>query len=253
MSTLNVRQIDAFYREGLVVLKGVFDTSETAEMRTAFDSLHAKAQKLRETQTFEGSYFVLNPRPQDVVVQRVVWCGASEGALLKYGEDPRLLEASAQLLGSREMQQLINQAHFKMPGDGVSFAFHQDIQHRDKAPGDWADVNGRGSYVQTLTCIDAMTTENGPLLWIPNSCSQGRISNRAYTYDQGTSPEDDLAKSQPLIADEGDVIFLNPYTLHGSLANGSKAARRIFINGYAYPGANHRIYPGEGSGRYLKI
>ena len=252
---LSDAQVKAFYEDGIVLLKGVFNRQETSEMRAAFDRLHAKAQKIRETQTFEGSYFVLTPRPSDVVVQRVVWCGASENALLRYGADPRLTQPAAQILGSSELQQLINQAHFKLPGDGVSFAFHQDIQHRDKAPGDWEDKNGKGSYVQTLTCVDAMTAENGPLLWVPGSCRSGRTMARSYTYDQGMNSEQDsyLNQSRPLLGDEGDVLLLNPYTLHGSLANESHSARRIFINGYAYPGSNHRVYPGEGSGRLLKV
>lgn len=249
-------QVQAFYEEGLVVVPGVFRREETDAMRAAFDRLHAAAQALRTTQTSKGSYFVLTPRDEKVIVNRVVWCGAAEPLLSDYGRDPRLLAIAAKLLGSRQMQQLINQAHFKMPGDGVSFAFHQDIQHRDKSPGDWKDVNGRGSYVQTLTCVDAMTSENGPLLYIPGSCQTGALKAGAYSYDQDANDEtsrEKLARSKPVLGEPGDLILLNPYTLHGSLANNSKLARRIFINGFAYPGANGRVYPGEGSGRMLSI
>jgi len=239
-----------------VAVKGVFLKSETDAMRAAFDRLYAEAQQIKTTQTHRGSYFVLTPREPEVIVNRVVWCGAAESVLSDFGKDPRLLALASPLLGSREMQQLINQAHFKMPGDGVSFAFHQDIQHRDKAPGDWRDANGRGSYVQTLTCVDAMTEENGPLLWVPGSCRQGVLGRGAYSYDQSaddSAHREQLAQSRPALGETGDVILLNPYTLHGSLANRSNRARRIFINGFAYPGANGRTYPGEGSGRMLSF
>jgi ectoine hydroxylase-related dioxygenase (phytanoyl-CoA dioxygenase family) len=253
---LNESQIRAFFEEGVVLVKGVFSAAETDAMRAAFDRLHTEAQTIRTTQTHRGSHFVLSPKERHVVVNRVVWCGAAEPVLSDFGRDPRLLSMAADLLGSREMQQLINQAHFKMPGDGVSFAFHQDVQHRDKGPGTWKDVNGRGSYVQTLTCVDAMTEDNGPLLWVSGSCRQGPISASGHSYDRDADdPESQslLEQSQPALGDTGDVILLNPYTLHGSLANRSNSARRIFINGYAYPGANGRVYPGEGSGRMLKI
>lgn len=41
-----------------------------------------------------------------------------------------------------------HQAHYKEPGDGVSFPFHQDSKHRRMAFGDFVDVTGQGSYVQ---------------------------------------------------------------------------------------------------------
>ena len=36
-----------------------------------------------------------------------------------------------------------------------------------------------------------------------------------------------------------------------ALSRWREACRRVLINGYAYPGANGRIYPGEGAGRTL--
>ena len=51
----------------------------------------------------------------------------------------------------------------------------------------------------------------------------------------------------------GDVLFFNGSVVHGSKPNRSRHARRVFINGYAYPGANRRVYPGEGAGRKLVV
>jgi ectoine hydroxylase-related dioxygenase (phytanoyl-CoA dioxygenase family) len=51
------------------------------------------------------------------------------------------------------------------------------------------------------------------------------------------------------LMEQGSVLLLGPYTVHGSKPNRSKNARRVFINGYAYPGANRRVYPGKGAGR----
>jgi len=48
------------------------------------------------------------------------------------------------------------------------------------------------------------------------------------------------------------VIFFGPYTAHMSKANTSDHYRRVLINGYATPGANHRVYPGAGLGRVLE-
>ena len=47
----------------------------------------------------------------------------------------------------------------------------------------------------------------------------------------------------------GDVLLFGPYTIHGSKPNLSRSPRRAFLNGFSIPGANRRIYPGEGAGR----
>jgi ectoine hydroxylase-related dioxygenase (phytanoyl-CoA dioxygenase family) len=142
----------------------------------------------------------------------------------------------------------------------VSFDWHQDVQHRDKGPGTWRDLNGRGSYVQTIMLIDDMTSDNGPLKFIPRSAINGEPDARlsASSFDYGTP----MSSGSPLPFDEsqamtvtgaaGSVLFFGPYAIHGSTPNESAVPRRVLINGYAYPGANGRVYPGEGSGRTLR-
>lgn len=260
---LSAAQVDEFYDRGWVVVPGVFSSGEMASAREAFERLYATAQELRATQNHRGAYFVLDaPAHGDVVVKRVVWAGGAEPILLDLSADPRLVEPSLQLLGSDHCEQLLCQAHFKMPGDGVSFDWHQDIQHRDKGPGTWTDINGRGSYVQTITLIDDMTDSNGPLKFIPGESVQGDASGRILSshYDYGT-PMDDSLESVPfdesaavtLTGESGSVLFFGPYAVHGSTSNESPYSRFVLINGYAFPGANGRVYPGEGSGRRLPI
>ena len=89
------------------------------------------------------------------------WAGGTEPELLAIGNDERLTRPAADLLESSAMEQLLSQAHFKRPHDGVTFGWHQDIQHRDKGNDTWSDLNGRGSFVQTLIAIDDMTADSG--------------------------------------------------------------------------------------------
>ena len=144
------------------------------------------------------------------------------------------------------MDQLICQAHFKLPADGVGFGWHQDSDHRRYGTDVWTDVNGRGSFVQTLMAVDVMNEENGPLMVVPGS---GRTGHQYLK--QNPAPLDALfdGRAQPVLMEQGSVLLLGPYTVHGSKPNRSRQARRVFINGYASPGANRRVYPGEGAGR----
>ena len=68
-----------------------------------------------------------------------------------------------------------------------------------------------------------------------------------------TPPEFQEAEAVTIQARAGDTLFFGPYTAHASFENTSTTYRRVFINGYAYPGANARIYPGDGAGRTLLV
>ena len=250
--------IDEFHQVGWIVLPSLFNRHEVARMAACFEGLEQTAATMAETGDCEGSHFVLGTRDGTQVIKRVVWAGASQPYLLEIGADPRLVGPAAQLLGSRSMEQLLNQAHFKRPNDGVIFGWHQDVQHRDKGNGTWTDINGHGSFVQTLIVIDEMTADSGPLQFISGSSAWGRVDFGDHDYD-----DPDYAPKKPpgfeesdavtIRAKPGDTLFFGPYTAHASFENTSNQYRRVLINGYAFPGANHRVYPGKGSGRALTI
>lgn len=255
MAALSKDQVRAFFERGFLVQPGVFSAQEVETMRAAFSRLEAMARLLSTTRAYRGSWFVLEqaaaPGPTDGLrIHRIVWCGAAQPILSHYGRDPRLLEMAAQILGSREMDHLINQAHFKLPGDGVAFGWHQDSRHRRFGQGPWKDVNGRGSYVQTVVALDDVTPNSGPLRLIPGSCKLGHLPRFP---DQWPASElaDPARAVAPSLA-SGSVLLFGPYTLHSSLPNQSARPRRAFINGYAFPGANTRVYPGRGAGRRLR-
>lgn len=45
----------------------------------------------------------------------------------------------------------------------------------------------------------------------------------------------------------GDTVFLHPLVLHKSDVNKLRRSRKVFVNDFAFPGANNRPYPGRGS------
>lgn len=254
---LSADEIQEFFEVGWTIRRGLFHPDEVVRMRTCFDELEEIASGLSDTALHDGSYFVLDRKNGTQVIQRVVWAGGCKRHLLEVGNDPRLTKPCAQLLQTDEMEHLINQAHFKRPFDGIKFDWHQDIQHRDKGNGTWADVNGHGSYVQTVIVIDEMTPDNGPILFIPGSSRWGRV-DFGNQDSLGRYAGDALMRlcegsAVTILARPGDVVFFGPYTLHASFENTSNRYRRVFINGYASPGANHRTYPGNGAGRRLTV
>jgi len=244
--SLTDQDIRDYFETGWITRRALFDSEEVARIGACFDGLEKIAGELTRTGMHRGSYFVLAQRNGARVIERVVWAGGCEPYLLEIGSDSRLTMPCAELLRSRTIDHLLNQAHFKHPNDGVVFDWHQDIEHRDKGDGTWTDINGRGSFVQTLIVVDEMTPDSGPLLFVPGSSSWGRGGFR------GADRLESCASDAVTIAAEpGDTLFFGPYTVHASFENTSSRSRRVLINGYASPGANRRIYPGAGVGRRL--
>jgi hypothetical protein len=248
--SLTPDEMKTFHEGGFFVKRGLFRADEVGTVRAALERLYATAQTLTATGDHDGAFFALSVPPNGkVVVQRVVWAGGAEPSLLRISEDPRLLEPALALLGTPRCEQLLCQAHYKMPNDGVSFDWHQDIQHRDKGNDTWRDVNGLGSYVQTILLVDDMTEENGPLEFVPKHAISVDAAGRLLNDDRG--PRVDASRSIPVTGRAGDVLFFGPYAVHGSTPNQSTKPRRVLINGYAAPGANKRYYPGRGACRTL--
>lgn len=246
MLTLTQRQMDDFYDVGYFVVENLFSSTEVAALGDYFDRLQAKAERLSQTKMIGGTRFVVEKGR----IHRIVWCPGYLPEIDTFAQDPRLCKPAAQLLGSNEILQLISQAHYKLPGDRVSFPLHQDTENRGYGTLDWVDVNGRGSYVQTLMAIDPMTSQNSPLQVVPGSSRLGHLD-----LDKGNRREELLkeVKLETLTLTPGSVIFFHPYLIHGSGENHSVNPRRVFINGFAFPGSNRRIYPGAGKGRLIQV
>ncbi|MSP93187.1 MAG: hypothetical protein EXR79_15535 [Myxococcales bacterium] len=252
-----------FETEGWVVLRGHYVAAVLPPWRAACNRLLAEASALHGggrtgMVMHRGSQFVLGdaPAPPDgsppaVRIDRIVWAGAAEPVLLEPASDPLLLQRVGAVLGVDRVQQLINQVHFKLPGDGVEFPWHQDSAHRRYGTSEWTDVTGRGSYVQVVTLLDDCDLANGPLLFVRGSCRHGHVEPDADGELPAwlRQPEDVVA----VTGKAGDVVLFGPYTVHGSSRNTSQRPRRLLIHGYAAAGANTRVYPGEGAGRWLEI
>ncbi|MCB9684295.1 MAG: phytanoyl-CoA dioxygenase family protein [Alphaproteobacteria bacterium] len=253
MTDETLRQVrEGLERDGFAVVHGVLSPAEVADVSDAFDRLLARARTLPETTLVRsrpdtdegGTLFVLDADP--FRLHRVVWAGGVEPALARYGGDPRFLALARAALGVDTFDQLVQQAHYKLPHDGVSFAWHQDASNRRYATDLWTDVDGRGSYVQIGLAVDAMGPDNGGLAFVRGSHRQGFVADPLTGTLPGPPPHRSLVVAPELAA--GDVCLFGPFTVHGSEPNSSDRSRRLFLQGYAIPGANARNYPGCGLG-----
>lgn len=247
---LSQAQISEYFSAGYLVLERTHSPEDVRVLLRGFERLEERAQRLSESAVVDGASFVIERRPTGALrIERIVWCGAAEPELLRLGQAKSITVPAAELLGGPEMDQLINQAHIKNPGDGTTFHFHQDSYHRRYGTELFTDVNGRGSFVQALTAVDAMTPENGGLWVIPKSHLAGHIPTQDGRLPPGSF---DPNAAVPLTLAPGDTVLFGPFTVHGSGLNAGSSPRRILIDGFACAGANRRVYPGAGTGFRLR-
>jgi ectoine hydroxylase-related dioxygenase (phytanoyl-CoA dioxygenase family) len=198
-----------------------------------------------------GTQFVIDKIEDIVQISRIVWAGAAEPELLNISRQDKLLRPVSQLLGSKEADQLINQLHYKLPHDKLNFYWHQDVHNRRNFDPEWQDLNGKGSFVQSFIAIDPMSIENGTIFILPQSVKYGEISQHVFHDRLATILTSE--KIIPLLLNPGDVVLMHPYLIHGSFPNESEKSRIILINGFAYPGANTKAYPGVGCADRIKL
>lgn len=258
LPVLTPEQIEQFHTVGFLRVNQVFTPAEMDEIDAAVEEAHALAMDLAREHNLPGSdqsavehmgsrtTYKVGPTLEETSVRHISYVGGMSEVLSRYGKDPRLLALATPLLGSSRMQQLINQVHYKKPGTGITFDWHQDATHRGLNRGMFEDINGKGSYVQIALAIDDMTDDNGPLQFIPNT---GQLGHKGPPL-----PPDAIDPSTAVapMLKRGDVSLFGPYTIHGSTANLSNKARRVFINGYAYPDANKKQLPQYPSVRWLE-
>jgi ectoine hydroxylase-related dioxygenase (phytanoyl-CoA dioxygenase family) len=231
-------------RDGFAVVRGLLAPQDIRTLSSAFDRLQARARTLNESGDADGSRFVLDREP--FRLHRVVWCGGAEPLIAAYGDDPRFLNLAADALRANEFVQIVQQAHFKLPGDGVRFDFHQDASNRRYGTPLWTDVDGRGSFVQIAVAVDPMGPDNGGLRFLSGSHRLGFVAD-VETGRIGPEHVADFSCVSPTL-EPGDAVAFGPFVVHGSEVNASSSPRRMLLQGYAQAGANRRVYPGCGTG-----
>jgi hypothetical protein len=232
-----------FHANGYVLKRSCFRESEVVEIQEVASAavngaikaanLHADTCLERsggEVFAFlDGSRVVYNSIGSSVSVARVNGIGGMAPSLMNHLSSEKMVRTFMKLLRTTELEHIICQLHPKMPGDGIAFPRHRDIEFRKAFDPDWEDILGNGSYAICILPIDRMTQENGGL-WVDKG-----------DYPAYSSGKEDI---QWIEMNPGDLLFMNPYLYHGSGPNTSSFARRTLLSGFCAYGANHKAYPG---------
>jgi len=248
---LSAEDIALFHKQGYVIKRQCLSNLEMADLNKKIDAVISQSLSLisrSKDLTFSdkdqmlysnGSRIVCKNQPdQSVSIARINGCCGIEPELLSVVRSEKMVQTFFELLGTTDLEHLISQIHPKLPGDGVAYPKHRDIQFRKSFDPNWQDALGNGSYAVCIIPIDSMTPENGGL-WI----------------DQNNYPNDEGSAENRLWihANPGDLLFMHPYLYHGSGPNTSSISRKTLLTGFCAFGANHKPYPGAHVNTRLKL
>lgn len=240
---LTSEEIAQFYNQGYFVKRDALDVGQVHQMRlllggaierTLDELIHASEKEFSEQDQFyhiNDSRIVFKRRPDmSLSILRVNGCAGLEPALNEFVRSEKMVQTFFELLGTNDIEQIISQIHPKLPGDGVAFPKHRDIQFRKSFDPNWQDILGNGSYAICIMTIDSSSQENGGL-W---------IDRNNYPEPQGMEEARIWVDLEP-----GDLLFMHPHLYHGSGPNLSPTStRRTLLTGFCAYGANHCTYPG---------
>jgi ectoine hydroxylase-related dioxygenase (phytanoyl-CoA dioxygenase family) len=234
---VDLSAITNYWRDGYAIIRGLFSAAEIDEIAAAAEQVHAEGvehgRSFRHGNLF---YNVAASHDGDPLVRMVQWPSYHQAVLNRVRLDTRIARLLEPILG-RNLKQIINQIHWKVPGSLGDFAWHQDSRSRRPAS---AYRNLADSYVQTGLAIDPHRPESGCMRFIPRSHLRGDLGMDCSKKALGTAMSDAALEAVGLSASEmvelilepGDLALWSPYLVHGSGTNRSDHRRRFYINGY---------------------
>ena len=212
---LTKQQIDEFHRDGLLVLRGVFNEEEVRALQQAADEVTREA--VAGTGTGHG-YRDVDGRRQYYRTDGVLW--ERYAAFRIATVNPNLLAAVAQCLGHPFLP-INDSLVVKLPHSGVAIPWHQDPPYQ--GPDGLAETFGIPNFDCDIY-LDRATVQNGCLYGLAGYHLVGHVEVERFADEELFHLEDAV----PLEMEPGDVILHAISTPHGSRANDSDTLRRVF-------------------------
>ncbi len=223
-----VEQIEAYRRDGFVVVRGLFDAAAMGKVAAWTDEVQA----LPEAPGKYMMYFDESLKaPRERVLSRVEnFCPYHPGFDALTNGD-QLMGRVSELMGEPAVL-FKDKINFKLPG-GDGFKPHQDIQAGWDAYADF--------FVTALVSVDRADAENGCLELAPGRHTRGMLGETWHPLDDG---ELDGIEFVSCPTEPGDAVFFDCFTPHRSEPNMSAARRRVLYITY------NRLADGDHRTRY---
>jgi ectoine hydroxylase-related dioxygenase (phytanoyl-CoA dioxygenase family) len=211
-------QVADYRRNGFVHLAGVVDAARLAELVA---HLEAIVREVGHTDSVWQGRWREQYAGSELFTLKTVNKLARRNAFWKSWLSSREILDPIEALSGKPMQHVDAMLLMKPPETGQAFPPHQDAAYY---------AADQAEYIIATLHLDATTTENGALRFLPGSHKNGLIEHNRK--GKAHLPEVDIADLVEVPAQPGDVVCCSIYTVHGSLPNRSNAPRAIVRIGY---------------------
>lgn len=231
LDVVSPEDVQAYERDGYLIARGLFRPEEVAEIKSFFDDLGRRGQRI------EGHWWPdTSPEAAGDPLRRyprVMHPHLFDPMSRRYLIDPRLKATLTRLLGDEPLA-VQTMYYFKPPG-ARGQALHQDNFYLRVKP---------GTCIAAWVAIDRSHPDNGGLYVCPGThrmevvCPEQADANESFTTELVNPPAG--IEPVPAILESGDVLFFNGSVVHGSKPNRTKDEwRRSFICHYMPRSSSH--------------
>lgn len=207
---LTKRQIDQFHREGILIVRSMYDPDEMRDISQWTDEV-ASAPEISGHYLM---YFETSQQDGSRILSRIENFVPYHAGFAELITRLRMRAAVSELFGEAAVL-FKDKINFKLPGaDG--FREHQDVQ------AGWDQY--AGLHITAMVAIDTTTAANGSLEMIPGMHRQGMLGEMwapLTNTDTGDRPY------EAVHCQSGDAVFFDSYVPHRSLPNTTDQARRV--------------------------
>lgn len=220
-----------FLEDGYVIIPNFYSEDDLLKMDKEAQIIEEIASRISKTSFIFGSKIVIpyERKENDDSFLRAEWITHIAPKTSNILISKQVKNYLKTITNYKRFDKIICQLNTKMPQDGVSYSWHQDVQ-TDK--GDWKNKEYVDKYIMCASLLTDNTLLNGAMRVLKGSHKLGHISKTI-----SKSDVENIYKYQypevVLESKRGDAIFFSPYLLHMSLQNNDIFPRRLILSGYA--------------------
>lgn len=218
-------EVDAYRRDGFLIVPDVLSPTEVAELRRVTDGFVEASRAVAQ----HNDVFDLEPghSPADPRVRRINTPHLQAEVYDRVMRHPRIVAILQQLLGPA-IRWDTSKLNMKSAGYGAAVEWHQDWAFYPHTNDDLCAVG---------VMMDDCAVENGPLMCIPGSHRGPVHDHHADGHFCGAMAADldgvDYSAAVPCIGPAGTISIHHVRTIHGSALNTSDKPRRLLLYQYS--------------------
>ncbi|MDG2161320.1 MAG: phytanoyl-CoA dioxygenase family protein [Acidimicrobiales bacterium] len=237
MDPLNSEQVEAFWREGYLVLDGAVSAYDLADLQAVIGGWVEESRNHVNPwgTTMDGrGRFDVQPghSAERPALRRVASPQEVCDVHLRIMRDSPLVDAAAQLVGPNLAVNNVK-TNCKQPGVGTTVRFHQDLAY---------EAHSNDDMLAALLFVDDVTLDNGPLEVLPGTHRGPIFDHWQDGVFTGTIADRDLAGLGEPVAcfgPAGSACLMHTRLVHGSAANLAEHPRTLAI--FSYRSEDSRI------------